>query len=85
MSNSHTLHPRWLPLLKIEISSNGQNCFILSQNVPKFEQWFQRRRILKKFTDGRQVTAIAHTGELKKIGQFSYNLINIIFSNMYVP
>jgi hypothetical protein len=23
--------------LKIEISSNGQNCFILSQNVPKFE------------------------------------------------
>jgi hypothetical protein len=24
-------------LLKIEMSSNGQNCFILSQNVPKFE------------------------------------------------
>jgi hypothetical protein len=24
-------------LLKIEISSNGQNCSILSQNVPKFE------------------------------------------------
>jgi hypothetical protein len=23
--------------LKIEISSNGQNCSILSQNVPKFE------------------------------------------------
>jgi hypothetical protein len=23
--------------LKIKISSNGQNCFILSQNVPKFE------------------------------------------------
>jgi hypothetical protein len=21
----------------------------------------------------------------KKIGQFSYNLINIIFSNMYIP
>ena len=33
----HALHPRWPPLLKIEISSNGQNCFILSQNVPKFE------------------------------------------------
>jgi hypothetical protein len=27
MSDSHALHPRWLPLLKIEISSNGQNCF----------------------------------------------------------
>jgi hypothetical protein len=24
-------------LLKIEISSNGQNCSILNQNVPKFE------------------------------------------------
>ena len=31
------LYPRWPPLLKIEISSNGQNCFILSQKVPKFE------------------------------------------------
>ena len=37
MSDSHALHPRWPPLLKIEISSNGQNCSILSQNVPKFE------------------------------------------------
>jgi hypothetical protein len=27
----------WPPLLKIEISLNGQNCSILSQNVPKFE------------------------------------------------
>jgi hypothetical protein len=35
--NSHALHPRWPPLLKIEISSNVQNCFILRQNVPKFE------------------------------------------------
>ena len=30
---SAVLYPRWLPLLKIEISSNGQNC----QKVPKFE------------------------------------------------
>jgi hypothetical protein len=34
---STVLYPRWLPLLKIEISSNIQNCFILSQKVPKFE------------------------------------------------
>jgi hypothetical protein len=27
----------YFPLLKIEISSNGQNCSILSQKVPKFE------------------------------------------------
>jgi hypothetical protein len=37
VSLSAVLYPRWSPLLKIEISSNGQNCFILSQKVPKFE------------------------------------------------
>jgi hypothetical protein len=37
MSVSAVLYPRWPPLLKIEISSNGQNCSILSQKVPKFE------------------------------------------------
>ena len=37
VSDSPALHPRWPPLLKIDISSNGQNGFILSQNVPKFE------------------------------------------------
>jgi hypothetical protein len=37
VSDSPALYSRWLLLLKIEISSNGQNCSILSQNVPKFE------------------------------------------------
>jgi hypothetical protein len=37
VSVSAVLYPRWPPLLEIEISSNGQNCSILSQNVPKFE------------------------------------------------
>jgi hypothetical protein len=37
VSVSAVLYPRWPPLLKIEISSNGQNCSILSHNVPKFE------------------------------------------------
>ena len=37
VSVSAVLYPRWPPLKKIEISSNGQNCSILSQNVPKFE------------------------------------------------
>jgi hypothetical protein len=32
-----TIFPRWPLLLKIEISSNGQNCFILRQNVSNFE------------------------------------------------
>jgi hypothetical protein len=37
VSVSAVLYLRWPPLLKIEISSNGQNCSILSQKVPKFE------------------------------------------------
>jgi hypothetical protein len=37
VSDSPALHSRSPLLLKIEISSNGQNCSILSQNVLKFE------------------------------------------------
>jgi hypothetical protein len=37
VSDSQALHSRWPLLLKIEISSNAQNCCILSQNVPKCE------------------------------------------------
>ena len=37
VSVSAVLYPKWPTLLKIEISSNGQNCSILSQKVPKFE------------------------------------------------
>ena len=37
VSVSAVMYPRWPPWLKIEISSNGQNCSILSQKVPKFE------------------------------------------------
>jgi hypothetical protein len=37
VSVSPVLYPKWPPLLKIEMSSNGQNCSILSQKVPKFE------------------------------------------------
>jgi hypothetical protein len=37
LSVNAVLYPKWPPLLKIEISSNGQNGSILSQKVPKFE------------------------------------------------
>jgi hypothetical protein len=37
VSVSAVLYARWPPLLKIEISSNGEKCSILSQKVPKFE------------------------------------------------
>ena len=34
VSVSAVLYPRWPPLLKIEISSNGQNCSILRRKCP---------------------------------------------------
>ena len=37
VSVSAVLYPRWPPWLKIEISSNGRNCSILSKKVHKFE------------------------------------------------
>ena len=43
------LYPRWPPLLKIEISSNGQNCFILSQKVPKFELYKHNDELFNKY------------------------------------
>jgi hypothetical protein len=64
VSVSAVLYPRWSPLLKIEISSNGQNCSILSQKVPKFElykhndvlsKWFQTKRFLWEFPIGSYV------------------------------
>jgi hypothetical protein len=39
VSVSSVLYPRWPSLLKIDISSNGQNCSTLSQKVPKFEMY----------------------------------------------
>ena len=47
MSVSAVLYPRWPPLLKIEISSNVQNCTILSQNVPKFEMYKHNDELFK--------------------------------------
>jgi hypothetical protein len=69
VSVSVVLYPKWPPLLTIEISSNGQNCSILSQKVPKFElykhndelfnillsKWFQTRRLLWEFPIGSYV------------------------------
>ena len=51
VSNSPALHSRWLLLLKIEISSNGQNCSILSQNVPKFELYKHNDELFSMWQD----------------------------------
>jgi hypothetical protein len=56
VSVSAVLYPRWPPLLKIEISSNGQNCSILSQKVPKFE--------LYKYNDVEEISIFNNGGHL---------------------
>ena len=50
VSVSAVLYPGWPPLLKIEISSNGQNCSILSQKVPKFELYKHNDELLTYIT-----------------------------------
>jgi hypothetical protein len=50
---STVLYPRWPPLLKIQISSNGKNCSILSQKVPKFELYNSLAAILVGSLDHR--------------------------------
>ena len=54
--------------------STGSSDITLKGNPPKDDSgqvwfklalWIHQRRFLKKFTDGRQLMAIAHTGELK--------------------
>ena len=51
VSVSAVFYPRWPPLLKIEISSNGQNCFILSQKVPKFELYKHNDELFNIYYD----------------------------------
>ena len=52
VSVSAVLYPRWPPLLKIEISSNGQNCSILSQKVPKFKLYISIMMIILTYITG---------------------------------
>ena len=50
VSGDPDFQPRWPPWLKIEISSNGQNCSILSQKVSKFELYKQMMSFLTYIT-----------------------------------
>jgi hypothetical protein len=51
VSVSAVLYPKWPPLLKIEISSNGQDCSILSQKVPKFELYKHNDELFSEMPD----------------------------------
>ena len=77
VSVSAVLYPRWPPLLKIDISSNGQNCSILSQKVLKFELYKHNDKLfniyygilyeLWNFTDFDRLCKLEKRGdEIKK-------------------
>jgi hypothetical protein len=59
-SDSHALHSRWPLLLKIEISSNVQNCSILSQNVPKFELCKHNDELFSIYYRGEDLNVICY-------------------------
>jgi hypothetical protein len=58
VSVSAVLYPSWPPLLKIEISSNSQNCSILSQKVLKFELYKHNDELFNIYYGNRAVLAI---------------------------
>jgi hypothetical protein len=62
-----------ISFIETQHKSSSLDYDINPTNIPKDDsgqvwfqlaQWFQKRRFLKKLTDGRRM-AIAHTGELK--------------------
>jgi hypothetical protein len=61
VSVSAVSYPRWPPLQKIEISSNSQNCSILSQKVPKFDLY---RLKIEQFWPFEEISIFSHGGHL---------------------
>jgi hypothetical protein len=64
VSVSAVLYPRWPPLLKIEISSNGQNCSILSQKVPKFELYKHNDELFNIYYGFEEISIFSNGGHL---------------------
>ena len=92
VSVSAFLYPRWPPLLKIEISSNGQSCSILSQKVPKFELYKHNDELISSHDPKGHVSYSHHlasvivvrrklfqkSSPLKVLDQWKPNLVWII-------
>jgi hypothetical protein len=62
VSVSAVLYPKWPPLLKIEISSNGQNCSILSQKVPKFELYKHNDELFNIYYTFEEISIFSNGG-----------------------
>jgi hypothetical protein len=65
---SAVLYPRWSPLLKIKISSNGQHCSILMQKVPKFELYKHNDELFNIYYGNvYELSTFAHFDRLCKL------------------
>jgi hypothetical protein len=78
VSDSPALHSRWLLLLKIEISSNGQNCSILSKKVPKLELYKHNDELFTYITGffmNFELLPILTNYEIKKKGKDHFSKV----------
>jgi hypothetical protein len=70
VSVSAVLCPRWPPLLKIEISSNGQNCSILSQMLKSSSLCLYSSNLgtfwlkIEQFRPFEEISIFSHGGHL---------------------
>jgi hypothetical protein len=62
-------------LLKIEFFSNGQNCSILSQNVPKFELYTHNDELFNVLVGSRDHRTQLWKGAIQE--SFQQNLVEI--------
>jgi hypothetical protein len=83
MSVSAVLYPKWPPLLKIEISSNGQNCSILSQKVPKFELYKHNDELFNiYYTQGSFQQSLVEIGSVVS-EEKGFLISSPLFSNLH--
>jgi hypothetical protein len=77
VSVSAVLYPIWPPLLKIEISSYGQNCSILNPNVPKFELYKHNNELFNIYY-GKSLVEIGQVVSNKKIFKWFFAYLCLI-------
>ena len=86
VSVSAVLYPRWPPLLKIEIYSNGQNCSILSQKVPKFELYKHNDELFNIYYGiFYELWTFAYFNRLCEVEKVGWNFKKILSSKSTEP
>ena len=85
VSVSVVLYPRWPPWLKIEISSNGQNCSILSRKCPNLNCISIMMSFLTCYGIFYELWTFAFFDRLCKLKKGGWNLKKIFSSETTEP